>query len=394
MGVRVFLGQGTETSGDRRPDGEFSGGVGAGIADALDFVQSRGAATVQVPPGVYPVERTVRVPSNVTLQLDNAQLKRAGPGASFRVDRGGHDIRVVGSLQIDGGAVPDRFFYVVGTNRFSYQAETEIANMGLPFSYLMVRDSDQVRITGPFRSRDSAVVRVVDSSHVEVANIECQYARDPGEVPVGFFGKAGSSGIELHDIHINGGGLRPRPLIDISPDPGAPHFKDVFLHDIVLENPPTTTDFHDGIDVDRCEGVRIENVSGSWLNLVLCLMSSDASVRTVRGHDCWGPALQVGDPTSMKEDVSHVVVEACEAVDCGRGYKGPAASGMGVYTSPGKRVTDVVFRDCVSRDTRGVQPYGFGVMAGASGIRLERCRFSGSIAPIINRAGDGSLVEG
>lgn len=382
----------TPASGSPGAPQTFDDPTTGGLAPALQAAARSGGGFLQVGPTTIPVATTLAIPSNVELQFQGTTLRKVAPPGILRTNPGTKNVRITGTLTVDGGNQPERFFYAVGTDGYTFQAATEIRAMGLPFSLLLIRGSQNVKVLGPFRSVDSAVVRVVDSSQVEVANVDCVYSRDPGEVPVGVFGSAPMTNIEIHHLHINGGGLRPRPMVDLSPDPGAPHIRNVSLHDISLENPPTTTDFHDGIDVDRADGVLVQDVQGTRLNLVLCLMSSNAQVRRVTGTECWGPALQVGDPKFMKEDAANVVVENCSALDSGRGYQGPAGAGMGVYCTPGRKVSNVVFRGCTSRDTHHVQKYGFGVMAGASGVRVEGCDFEGTEAGVLNQAGAQNLV--
>jgi hypothetical protein len=144
-----------------------------------------------------------------------------------------------------------------------------------------------------------------------------------------------------------------------------------------LENPPGATNVRDGIDIDHCESVDVSDVSGTNLNLVLCLMSSRVVVRRVTGRLCRAQAVAVGDPTFMQEDMEAVAVLSCTAEDCGMSYKGAPASGLAVLTTPGHSVKNVLFQDCMSLNKSRVQRFGFGVSAGASGVRVVNCRFEG-----------------
>ncbi|MCI4341900.1 MAG: hypothetical protein L3K11_05985, partial [Thermoplasmata archaeon] len=342
-------------------------------------------------PGTLLLGATAHIPSNTDLQFCGTLLRRSMPQPALRCDPGTRNVHVGGRLTVDGGGLAERFFYVVGSTGFRYEAETVVQDMPPPQAFLLVRGSTQVELLGPFRSNDSAIVRSVDSSDIEVANVDCTYVRDPGEVPIGFWGSAAVSGLYLHDVRIDGGGFRRKPLIDFALSHDGPPAKSVRLERIHLENPPTTVDFHDGIDVDHCDGVEISDVSGQYLNLVLCLMASNVTVRRVRGSQCWGPALQVGDPTCLTEDIAHILVEDCEAVDSGRGYNGPAGSGMGVFAPPGRSVQDVIFRRCRSVDAHSVQPFGLGITRGASLIRAEQCEFTGRDGGIRNDAGPDAL---
>jgi hypothetical protein len=362
-----------------------------GVKEALAAAGRSGGGTVSLGAGTFVFPDTCFIPSKVVLQLNGSTLTMGADQPAFRTAPGSSGIRLTGSGRIDGAGRNERFFYVVNATDFASDATLEVARMGHPNSAFLVRNSRGVRFVGKTTSSDSAILRFVDCSDVEAANIDCTYARDPEGVPVGVFGSTPMSGIHLHHLHVNGGGLRKKPLLIVAPDQTGPKATNIAVEDVVLENPPTTTEFHDGLDVTHCEGVTVERVSGSWLNLVVNLNTSKAVARFVRAHDCWGPALQVGDPTFMKESIADVRVEDCEIQDSGRGYPGIAGSGLGVYCTPGFTVQNVEFHRCVSVDTRRVQPFGFAVMKGASHVIVEGCRFAGTKGSVWNDAGPSAV---
>jgi hypothetical protein len=394
IGVRGANGQppapAPNNGADFGPD--TPGTASQGVVEALASLGHAGGGTLVFLRGTFTMPTTAFVPARSILQFDDATIALGTDAPAFRVARGATDVRFTGKLTVDGANRNERFCYVVNSSAFLCDATISVGRIGHPNSAFLVRESKGVKFVGPMTSSDSGLIRLVDSSDVEVANVDCTYVRDPEHVPIGVFGTAPMSGIHLHNIHINGGGLRKKPLLIVAPDLAGPPAQNIMIEDVVLENPPTTTEFHDGLDVTHCVDVVIDRVTGSWLNLVVNVNTARATVRGVKATNCWGPGLQVGDPTYMKENIGQVVVEDCEVHDSGRGYLGLAGSGLGVYCTPGFSVTDVVFRRCISTDTRRVQPIGFAVMKGATQVRVESCQFSGVKGKVWNDAGPGAAT--
>ena len=368
--------------------GPGSSGTGTdGFQEALDYLKARGGGLLVVEPGSYRPSRSIVIPSKTSIEFRDCVVQMASGQPVFRTWPGTTDVRLTGRLRADGCGQPNRFIWIVGTDTATIQLDLQAENMGHGFSFLFVKDSQRIEVGGTLASSDSAIVRIVDSSYVTVSGVSCRYVRDPGEVPVRLAGTKPMTNVSVHHVQIDGGGFRTGPMIDLAPDEGAPLAQLIDVHDIVVENPPSTTLFHDGIDISRCTGVTVSNVRGAYVIVVLALLASRGEVSAVSGSHCRAQAVAVGDPTQLTEDIADVVVRDCTAVDCGAGYQGPASAGLAVLVTPGRTVRRVFFQRCQSTDSSGIQPYGFGVSANAFGVVAEDCRFTGKLGAIRNEAG-------
>jgi hypothetical protein len=378
---------GAAAPNDGQPFGPDTPGTQtSGLQEAFNQLSQSGGGTVNILAGTLELAAPAVVTPNLHLNFQGTTVPPSAQGPAFRIGQRGSNCQIGGSFTADGRGQRGPVFGFFGAQGAVFAAGARVMRVAPGSPFLIVNQSNGVRIVGNLTSNDSALVRVVDSQNVEVSGVQGAWRSPPMAAIVHVSGNTAEN-IELHHLAINGGGILQHPMIAIDPQRG----NQIRVHDIQVVNPETTTLFKDGVDVLRCSNVTVENVSGAYIIVAVALLASNATARNVKAHHCRAQAIAAGDPVYMTEDIQNIVIDSCEAVDCGAGYQGPVSSGIAVLNTPGHSVRGVKVLNCVSRDASRIQPFGFGASQGVSDVLVQDCRFSGTRGPTCIQAPAGAV---
>lgn len=350
----------------------------AGPPDLRTILTPRPGAN-RVPPGDYTSSVPILLPGDSELVLDRARIVRTGDTPVFVAGPGTSNVSISGVAEFGGSGIARPIVRATQSRNLRIELDLLLGNCREPF--LLSQASDGVYLGGSLRTADSPLVRATDSSGVEVTGVHAAYSTDPGQ-PTVRVASTGTRGvvqrISVHDCVIDGGGVFDAaggPIV-ISADIGTTPIQNVQLHDVEVVR---TKRPRDGIDVGRCQNVRIANVFGREVNDAVSLMSSDVEVTSVVAVDCFAQSVAIGDPQFLTTNESGCAVRSSCGVSCGRGYTNPASSGFAVQTPPGFVIQGVRFERCVSTSGGTAYPlFGFAASAGSRNVVLEDCRFEGS----------------
>jgi hypothetical protein len=382
------------------PPGEIhvvppSGGADAGPELRAALQSAADGRIVIVDAGEFTFSTPVVVPSRSRLQLRSPTIHTKGDQPFLKSNPGTEGITIEGSVAVDAGESTSNAMAFFGTKGVRLQLDA-VVSFARPGRGLILCDAcSDVTVGGSYRSVDSRIFLASDSSNVEVSGVKAgPYRTDPadGIVRVTAKGHAGPiSGIHLHDITVDGGGvLGTAGGVDVAPDPGQPDITNVNVHDIVVSN---TLRLVDGVDVNRCSNVAVARVSGESVNTVLAVIASNAHVESVEGRNCRGQAFAYGDPSYQTTDIQGCSVTTIRATDCGRAYGGVGGAGVGVFRSPGTQTSDVELRDVVSVDSGArAQKFGLGIGEGVLRVKLVGGRLGGYLGAVKDLSAPGNLV--
>ncbi len=340
-------------------------------------------------PGVYTLGGSVELGSAVELRFQNCSIEMGLNVPAFHVPPGSKDIALTGSLEAVGNGHTAHFFRIDGTDGVDISLRGRATRLGPRMTMFLISQSTRVRLGGALRSEDSAIVRCVDSSSVDISGVQCRYKSNIAEsairvVSTGTYGLV--RGINIHDCDVDGNGNVDLfgALINVSSNTGTPPIEEVMLRNLSVRG---TIKLGDGIDVGRCRYVTVSDVVGDHLNCVVSLLASDVVVTNVVGHDSRAQTVAVGDPTVQTDDQENIIVLGCISVNCGAGFSGPPGSGLGVLVTQGRSIRHVRWSHCISVGVPGGgSRYGLGVSAGAFDVRVNDCLLEGTLAKALIQA--------
>jgi hypothetical protein len=360
----------------------------------MDSVASAGGRVVLLP-GRYSLGVSVHLGSGVEVNFHNCIVEMASNVPAFVTKPGSSDITLCGALDARGNGHLAHFFRIDHADRVSVLLRAHVSQLGPAMTMVLISESTRVRMTGSFRSEDSAIVRSVDSSSIDISGVQCRFEHNIGEsaIRVVSTGTAGTTrDINIHDCDVDGNGQVDifGALINVSSNTGTPPIESVTIANIFVRG---TVKLGDGVDIGRCRGVTVSNVVGDHLNCLVSLMASNAVVSNAVGTDCRAQAVAVGDPTVQTANQENIIVTACMAVNCGTGFGGASGCGLGVLVTPGRTIRRVRFSHCISvgADSTGAR-YGLSVTAGAFDVRVSDCLLIGTTAPLLIQTAADQVV--
>jgi hypothetical protein len=355
----------------------------------------RAGDTVRLEGGTYDVTSFVTIPSGVTLDFRDVTVRMAYPGVFLKVLPGSKGVSLTGRLTFLGNGADAAGMSFNGSSEIRVSLSAEIVGLAVRKPFLLIDQCREVAVSGPYRTQDSRILLAVDSSNVEVGGVEAgPFVTDPGDsivraVSTGAHGPV--AGISVHDINVDGGGrLATGGAVLVSANVGEPDIQKVSIARCSAKNSLGTVD---GVDVNRCSNVVVEDIYGERVNVALAVVASDARVTNVEGHHCRAQAFEYGDPKYQTESISRAVAQNLKALDCGLGWNGVFGAGIGIFNSPSTTTSNVVLRDVTSEDSDGrSQKYGLGMTSGVRSVQVLGGRLHGFVGRTLNQAPAAELT--
>jgi hypothetical protein len=328
--------------------------------------------------------------------FEDVTIKMTYPGPFLKTVPGTSGVTLSGKLSLSGNHSESAALGIFGTTGVEVNVEAVVDSLGQGRPFVLFDQCKNVSVKGKLSSRDSRLVAATDSSNVDVSGIQAgPYTVDPhdGIVRILTTGKHDPvSGIYLHDMKIDGGGvLGTSGLIGVNPVVAG--IRDVRIERCDVRNSVGTVD---GIDVNRTVGVSVSDVYAESVNVGVAVVASSVKVSKIEGHRCRAQAFEYGDPKYQFENISGLEADGIVARDCGLGWGGIYAAGVGVYLTPGTTTSNVLFRNVDSTDSDGrSQRFGFGMSRGVANVRIVGGRLGGYAGKVLNQSDPKELsLEG
>jgi hypothetical protein len=381
----------TVTAPPDTPNGPAAGLIQAGLKQL-----GTAGGTLRLTKGSYVVDTFNVIPSGVNVVFEDVTVRINYPGLFLKTLPGTSSVTFAGKLTLTGSHSPSAAIGIFGSIGVKLNLEAAVDSLGEGRPFVLFDQCKNVSIGGKLTSRDSRLVAATDSSNVEVSGVNAgPYTSDPrdGIVRILTTGKHDPvSGIYLHDIRIDGGGvLATSGMIGVNPV--AAGTRDVRIERCDVRN---SVGMVDGVDVNRSVGVSVSDIYAESVNVGVAVVASSAKVSKIEGHRCRAQAFEYGDPKYQYDNISDLDADGIVARDCGLGWGGIYAAGVGVYLTPGTTTSNILLRNVDSIDTDGrSQRFGFGMSHGASNVRIVGGRLGGYAGKVLNQSDPKELsIEG
>jgi hypothetical protein len=359
----------------------------AGVIEAGLRQLGPAGGIIRLTKGTYVVDAFNVIPSGVNVTFEDITVKIGYPGLFLKTLPGTSKVTFSGKLSLTGSGSASAAIGIFGSTGVELNLEAAVDSLGQGRPFVLFDQCKNVGIRGKLSSRDSRLVAATDSSNVEVSGVDAgPYTVDPrdGIVRILTTGKHDPvSGIYLHDIKIDGGGvLGTSGMIGVNPVVAGT--RDVRIERCDVRN---SVGMVDGVDVNRSVGVSVSDIYAESVNVGVAVVASSAKVSKIEGHRCRAQAFEYGDPKYQYDSISGLEGDGIIARDCGSGWGGIYAAGVGVYLTPGTTTSNVLLRNIDSMDTDGrSQRFGFGMSRGVSNVKIVGGRLGGYAGKVLNQS--------